>query len=283
MPWLNVKIKKLIKKRNNLFKRFKKNNQSYSKMKYIIARNDVTKKIRQEKKMYEMSIIKRSRNNRKVFYKYVANLNSKNSFKRIGPLCDRVGRILTDDKEMASLLNNYFVSVFTKGSGNVNRSLENKIVTSDRFLCEIKISEIDVVKAVGGFQEHKSPGVDGITSTYALKIKEILAKPLKLLYEKSLGNNEIPKEWKMANISPIFKKGDKSNVENYRPVSLTAFYGKVLEKIVADRPCNTLPKREKGKSRERVPVTANILFLIGVERFRIGMQGPIRPRVRFLL
>ena len=80
MPWLNVKIKKLIKKRNNLFKRFKKNNQSYSKMKYIIARNDVTKKIRQEKKMYEMSIIKRSRNNRKVFYKYVANLNSKNSF-----------------------------------------------------------------------------------------------------------------------------------------------------------------------------------------------------------
>ena len=51
MPWLNVKIKKLIKKRNNLFKRFKKNNQSYSKMKYIIARNDVTKKIRQEKKI----------------------------------------------------------------------------------------------------------------------------------------------------------------------------------------------------------------------------------------
>src|SRR3989442_647926 len=46
VPWLNAKIKKLIKKRNNLFKRFKKNNQSYSKMKYIIARNDVTKKIR---------------------------------------------------------------------------------------------------------------------------------------------------------------------------------------------------------------------------------------------
>ena len=36
----------------------------------------------------------------------------------------------------------------------------------------------------------------------------------------------------MANISPIFKKGDKSNVENYRPVSLTVFYGKVFEKII---------------------------------------------------
>ena len=36
----------------------------------------------------------------------------------------------------------------------------------------------------------------------------------------------------MANISPIFKKGEKSNFENYRPVSLTVFYGKVLEKII---------------------------------------------------
>ena len=44
--------------------------------------------------------------------------------------------------------------------------------------------------------------------------------------------NEIPLDWKMSNISPIFKKGDRANVENYRPVSLTTFYGKVLEKII---------------------------------------------------
>ena len=48
---LNAKIKKLIKKRNNLFKRFKKNNQSYSKMKYVIDRNDVTKKSDKRKKI----------------------------------------------------------------------------------------------------------------------------------------------------------------------------------------------------------------------------------------
>ena len=52
-PWLNGKIKKLIRKRNNLFKRFKKNRQSYSRMKYICARNNVTKIIRTEKKKYE--------------------------------------------------------------------------------------------------------------------------------------------------------------------------------------------------------------------------------------
>ena len=66
-PWLNAKIKKMIKKRNNLFKRFKRNGQSYCRIKYICARNYVTKTIREEKKKYERSIIKRSRNNRKVF------------------------------------------------------------------------------------------------------------------------------------------------------------------------------------------------------------------------
>jgi len=47
-----------------------------------------------------------------------------------------------------------------------------------------------------------------------------------------LSKNQIPDDWKKANITPIFKKGDKSKVENYRPVSLTSFHGKVLEKII---------------------------------------------------
>jgi len=42
VPWINIKIKKLIRKRNNLFKRYKKKNQSYIKAKYVCARNLVT-------------------------------------------------------------------------------------------------------------------------------------------------------------------------------------------------------------------------------------------------
>jgi ribonuclease P/MRP protein subunit RPP40 len=231
VPWLNSKLKRLIKKRNNLFKRYKKNNQSYSKIKYIMARNEVTKQIRLAKNKYECNIIKRSKNNRKVFYSYVASKNRKSCSKRIGPLLDQSGRIVADDKEMASLFNNYFASVFTKNdikwySGNLGFDY------SEFTLQDIIISENEVINSIGEFKAHKSPGIDGITSTYALKTKEIMAKPLCLLYNSSIERNQIPLEWKEANISPIFKKGDKSKVENYRPVSLTVFYGKVLEKII---------------------------------------------------
>jgi len=42
----------------------------------------------------------------------------------------------------------------------------------------------------------------------------------------------VPEDWKKGNITPIFKKDEKSKAGNYRPVSLTVLYGKVLEKII---------------------------------------------------
>ena len=62
-----------------------------------------------------------------------------------------------------------------------------------------------------------------------------MVEPLRLLYKRSIDKNEIPEDWKKANVSPIFKKGDRSGIENYRPVSLTSMYGNVLEKIIKEK------------------------------------------------
>ena len=53
------------------------------------------------------------------------------------------------------------------------------------------------------------------------------------LFNSSLASGKLPCEWKNANVSPIFKKGDKELVCNYRPISLTCLLVKVLEKLVA--------------------------------------------------
>ena len=214
LPWFNTKLKKLIKKRNNLFKRYKKNCLSYSKIKYIIARNYVTKMVKEAKKKYETNIIKRSRKNRKVFYTYVACKNRKNGSKRIGPLTDSSGKIALEDRDVVLWLNRYFSSVFaSKTKASLQPLEENKGSSNDTQ--SLIITENLVSKIIGGFKEHKSPGIDGITSTYAIKTKDLLAEPLKFLYTNSIQRNEIPEDWKRANITPIFKKGDKANVENY--------------------------------------------------------------------
>jgi len=177
LPWFNFKLNKMIKYRNNLFKRFKKTGLGYFKVKYNMARNKVTKQIRVAKSKYECKIIKRSKNNRKIFYTYIQSKNRKGSGKKIGPLVKTgVGRgeIVEDDREVATLLNEHFCSVFNRekcGDIQINRACSSSRVIS---LDNINITNEDVMKGLGDFKVNKSPGIDNITSTYALKIKEAL-------------------------------------------------------------------------------------------------------------
>ena len=52
-----------------------------------------------------------------------------------------------------------------------------------------------------------------------------LAYPLTKIFNLSFNLGQIPSDWKYANIVPVHKKGDKNNIENYRPISLTSLRG----------------------------------------------------------
>ena len=82
--------------------------------------------------------------------------------------------------------------------------------------------------------EFKAFGADKVCNAVLEKSTEAFLKPLKLIFDKSLSTGEVPKEWKEANVTPIFKKGSRLGRENYRPVSLTSTICKILEPIVRD-------------------------------------------------
>ena len=65
------------------------------------------------------------------------------------------------------------------------------------------------------------------------KLATELAPIYTLLFEASLDQGIILDEWKTANVVPIFKKGDKSKPENYRPISLTSITCKTVEHVVS--------------------------------------------------
>ena len=54
------------------------------------------------------------------------------------------------------------------------------------------------------------------------------------LFNKSLRAGMVPDEWKLANIVPVYKKGDREHVENYRPISLLSLVSKVFERCVSN-------------------------------------------------
>ena len=67
---------------------------------------------------------------------------------------------------------------------------------------------------------NKSPGPYGLHGKILKNCAISLAYPLSQLFNTSFRTGIIPDQWKLANIVPVFKKDDKSNVENYRPISL---------------------------------------------------------------
>ena len=78
----------------------------------------------------------------------------------------------------------------------------------------------------------KSAGPDGIYGRVLKEGHESISKALCLMFERSLRFCEIPDDWKVAFVVPIFKKGKRDELGNYRPVSLTSLVVKILEKIL---------------------------------------------------
>ncbi|GAB0210347.1 protein NYNRIN-like [Grus japonensis] len=79
---------------------------------------------------------------------------------------------------------------------------------------------------------HKSIRLDGIHSRVLRELGEVLTKPLSIIYQQSWLSKEVPVDWRLANVTPIHKKGQKEDPGNYRPVSLTSVLGKVMEQII---------------------------------------------------
>ena len=99
-------------------------------------------------------------------------------------------------------------------------------------LTDIAVMEEDVREELEEIKEGSTPGPDGIFTKLIQELKEELVQPLTILFRKSMQEAKIPDKWRDAIMSPIFKKGSKTEPGNYRPVSLTSVFGKTLERIV---------------------------------------------------
>ena len=70
----------------------------------------------------------------------------------------------------------------------------------------------------------------------AEQVNEILTD----IFNSSLESGQVPEDWRVANVTPLFKKGSREELGNYRPVSLTSVVGKVLETLIEDQMSNHL-------------------------------------------
>ena len=222
---------KLIRKKYHLYKRYKFSKSHYEFQRYIEVRNEAKRQIRKAVKDYEKKISDNCKTNVKGFWKYVNSKLKRSS--GISNLNKPDGNLTKDDKEKAEILNSFFTSVFTEENITNIPTLSSR--NKNMFLTDLVITKEAVRDKLNNLNINKSMGLDGIPSIILKTLSDELCQPLCKIFNKSLSEGIVPKEWKCAEVTSIFKKGNRSDPGNYRPVSLTSIICKVLESFVRDQ------------------------------------------------
>ena len=88
----------------------------------------------------------------------------------------------------------------------------------------------EVKEQLGNLREDEAPGPDNMQPR-VLKVDEQVSEMLTDIFNCSLESGQVPEDWRVANVTSLFKKGSREELGNYRPVSLTSVVGKVLETL----------------------------------------------------
>lgn len=173
--------------------------------------------------------LQNSDNKSKCVWDIVSEIKGKNnSSKDVG--------IEGDTRIIAENFNSYIVN----SASNLVSQLPNKpfscqIEVSDRTMFVKKVNSQEIINIVKNLKNKMSCGNDGVpTSLLKFCINEIV-DPLCYIVNNSLRYGIFPDSLKVALVIPIHKKGDQTEIDNYRPISLLSAFSKLFEKVMSNR------------------------------------------------
>nr|XP_047132600.1 uncharacterized protein LOC124811285 [Hydra vulgaris] len=205
--WMTSELKSMCKEKKN-----------------VGLETEIQKSIRN----FEKNLALNSKNNPKSVYAYI---NNKTRFKdSIKAIKLHNGIITTDNQEIVNTLNEFFASVFIQDDSS-EEVLDDNLLTkfSDP---EFSISIIQ--KHLSNLNMYKSVGPDNVYPKVLKECSESLSSSLAIIFVESFITGSIPKLWSCANVVPLFKKENKLDPTNYRPVSLTSIVDRTQRVVIGE-------------------------------------------------
>jgi len=124
-------------------------------------------------------------------------------------------------------------------------------------------------QVIKSLKNSSSAGFDEIQMSFVKQCLCYFIKPLVRIYNVSFQTGIFPDMMKLAKIKPIFKKGDKLDIQNYRPISILSAFSKILEKLMYNlsflKKHNTLANVQQGFRAKKSTETASHSFIESVQ------------------
>ena len=175
---------------------------------------------------------------------------------------------------MASTFSDFFIkSAEELTQGILIETVPSIPIDNAKPVFEIKkISELEVKKIITSLRNLKAKDSYGLDTTFLKSHRDALACPIAHLINLSIRQSTFPNTWKIAEVSPIRKFGDKTMVSNYSPISVLSVISKVSEKWVAEqlKSClnfghDPLHPMQFGFRTNHYTETANCFFLENIK------------------
>ena len=255
--YFSKKLKRLIKIKKIYHKKYKDNRKSsYYYNKFKKHRKYCKFVYDQEYNAYLNNIEDNLKKDQKPYWYYVNDLKknelpSEMFFKDCG---------LKDNNEIINAFADYFQSTFKLSNSNE----KNFVTKNNEFsISSFEITNSDILKSIKKLKGNQSPGYNNIHPLFIKNCCNFVILPLKILFNQSIKTGTLPDIWKNGLIIPVFKNGDKTNIMNYRPITILSSFAKLLDQLVYDKISvffNKLIIKEQHGSIIKVSTTTN-LFL----------------------
>ena len=239
--WMTADILRAIKYRDHLYKTYLSKPINSAEKAFYKANlgtcNTILKKdIREAKKTYYCNEFIKYKNDIIKTWGTTKSILNHHVNKSTSPKHILVNnKNIMDEKEIADYFNKYFT--------DIGLNLTSKIDTTaqyQHYLCTPTTSNVnlqftnanEILNVINKLPTKTSSGHDQISCKILKEIKDIISEPLAVLTNQVFNTSIFPAKLKLAKVIPLYKKGDISSIENYRPISLLSSFSKVIEQII---------------------------------------------------
>ena len=207
----------------------------------ILALHEIQAEILQSLNKREIKAVSTIKQNPKYFFSYAKRFQKTKS--TIPVLRDASGNLVSDSQQKAEILQNQYMRVFSDPTkADIQKCLQSEGLPQGlgRSFLEFDFSQEDISEALKELDPYSASPDDDIPARILSSCRAELSSPLFILWSHSLRTGMIPSDLKSQLITPVYKKGNNTDPENYRPVSLTSHLIKTFERVMRDKLVNYL-------------------------------------------